>query len=256
MPSSNIPELIAHRGYAACYPENTLPAFAAAIEAGACYLECDVQISADLVPVLFHDLTLERQCCQLGRIRDCSLARLHDFSAGCPERFGNRFAEVRIAALAELVELLRPHPGVILFVELKKNSLEEFGPEKVLDIVLEQLSEVRQRAVLISYEMNVLQAARRRGWPAVGAVVDFWDEIRRPELADLAPDYIFCFVKGLPTSGPLGFPGAKLAVFEVDVPEEALALAGRGVELIETFALVEMQKGLAPLNHDISKNLK
>lgn len=242
-----IPELIAHRGYTAAYPENTLPALAAAVEAGARYLECDVQLSADLVPVLFHDLTLERQCGQPGMIRDYPLARLLEFSAGCPARFGGRFAEVRIAPLAELVELLRLHPDVIPFIELKKNSLAEFGPEQVLDIVLEQLRVVRQRAVLISYEIGALQAARRRGWPVVGAVLDFWDEVGRPELVDLAPAYIFCAEKGLPASGPLAFPGAKLAVFEVAAPETAMVLADRGVDLIETFALVEMQNGLAKM---------
>lgn len=244
MPLSKPPELIAHRGYAAAYPENTLPAFEAAVKAGVRYLECDVQLSSDLVPVLFHDLTLQRQCGQPGMIRDYPLARLLEFSAGCPERFGGRFAEVRIATLAELVELLWPHPNVIPFIELKKNCLDHFGPEPVLDIVLEQLREVRQRAVLISYEIGALQAARNRGWPAIGVVVDRWDEIRRPELVDLAPAYVFCAAEGLPASGPLGFPGASLAVFEVAAPEAALALAGRGVELIETFALVEMQKSM------------
>ena len=245
MPPVNIPELVAHRGYAAAFPENTLPAFTAAVKAGAHYLECDVQISADLEPVLFHDLTLKRLCRQPGKIRDYSLARLQDFSAGYPKRFGDRFAEVRIATLAELVELLRPHPGVIPFIELKKNSLYDFGVELVLDIVLDQLWEVRQRAVLISYEISALHAAKRRGWPAVGIVLDSWGETRRPELVDLAPAYIFCSVRGLPTRGPLGFLGARLAVFEVSSPKAALVLAGRGVELIETFALVEMQKGLA-----------
>lgn len=244
MPLPKTPELIAHRGYAAAYPENTLPALTAAAEAGARYLECDVQLSADLVPVLFHDLTLERQCRQPGMIRDYSMARLLEFSAGCPERFGDRFSEVRIATLAELVELLSSHPGVTAFVELKRNCLADFGLEQVLDIVLAQLRQVRQRAVLISYEIGALQAARHRGWPAVGVVVDFWGETRRPEVVGLAPAYIFCSAKGLPASGPLRFPGARLAVFEVDAPRAALALAGRGVDLIETFALVQMQKGL------------
>jgi len=244
MPSVTPPELIAHRGYASAYPENTLPALEAAVKAGARYLECDVQLSSDREPVLFHDLTLERQCRQPGMIRDYSLARLLEFSAGCPDRFGGRFAEVRIATLAELVELLRGYPGIIPFIELKLNSLNDFGQDVVLDIILEQLRQIRQRAVLISYELGALLEARRRGWPAVGAVMDSWDEIRQPELAAFGPAYIFCAAEGLPASGQLSFPGARLAVFEVAAPEVALALAGRGVELIETFALVETQKGL------------
>lgn len=53
-------ELIAaHRGYRAAYPENTFSAFQASI--GRChFIELDVQMSKDLVPVVFHDPTLER----------------------------------------------------------------------------------------------------------------------------------------------------------------------------------------------------
>ncbi|HEY9197768.1 MAG TPA: glycerophosphodiester phosphodiesterase family protein, partial [Gammaproteobacteria bacterium] len=49
------PILIAHRGYAARHPENTLSALQAAVAAGARWLEFDVQLSADHEPVLLHD---------------------------------------------------------------------------------------------------------------------------------------------------------------------------------------------------------
>lgn len=239
-----IPELIAHRGYAAAYPENTIPAFQAAIAAGACYLECDIQLSSDLAPVLFHDRDLGRQCGRGGRIKDYALARLREFSAGCPEQFGNRFAGVPIATLAELVDLLLIHPQVTPFLELKKNSLDDIGPERMLDLVLAEMRELRERAVLISYELAPLRAARARGWPLVGAVLDTWPETGNHELAKLAPDYLFCAVQGLPRQVPLAFPGARLAVFEVADAPLALALAERGVELIETFAIAEMQAAL------------
>ena len=51
--------IIAHRGFRACYPENTRCAFAASL--GRCtMIELDVQLSRDGVPVVFHDFTLER----------------------------------------------------------------------------------------------------------------------------------------------------------------------------------------------------
>lgn len=240
-----IPELIAHRGHAAVFPENTMPAMASAIEAGARYLECDVQLSADFSPVLFHDQSLERQCALPGTIKDYPLARLREFSAGCPARFGERFAGVQIATLAELVALLLDHPEVTPFIELKRNSLAHFGLEPVLDAVLADLSGLRGRAVLISYELKALRAVRARGWAAVGAVLDSWTETVNPELARLAPAYLFCAREGLPAAGPLTFPGARLAVFEVAEPELALRLAERGVELIETFAFAEMRSALA-----------
>ena len=47
-----IPELVAHRGYPQHYPENTLIGIEAAITAGARFIDVDVQLSADRVPVL------------------------------------------------------------------------------------------------------------------------------------------------------------------------------------------------------------
>ncbi|MFA4641492.1 glycerophosphodiester phosphodiesterase family protein [Pyrococcus kukulkanii] len=52
--------VFAHRGYSSKYPENTLLAFRKAIEAGADGIELDVWLSRDGVPVVIHDMTLER----------------------------------------------------------------------------------------------------------------------------------------------------------------------------------------------------
>jgi glycerophosphoryl diester phosphodiesterase len=52
--------IIAHRGASADFPENTLPAFAAGVEAGADLVELDYRHSADGVPVVLHDETLDR----------------------------------------------------------------------------------------------------------------------------------------------------------------------------------------------------
>ncbi|MEA2546946.1 MAG: glycerophosphoryl diester phosphodiesterase, partial [Chloroflexota bacterium] len=52
------PILFAHRGASGYRPENTLPAFALALEQGATGIESDVWLSADGVPVLVHDQTI------------------------------------------------------------------------------------------------------------------------------------------------------------------------------------------------------
>lgn len=54
--------VIGHRGAAAFWPENTLPSFGAARDAGAVMIEFDVQQSADGELFVFHDHTLERVC--------------------------------------------------------------------------------------------------------------------------------------------------------------------------------------------------
>ena len=54
------PWIIAHRGYRAKYPENTLAAFDGAIQAGVDMIELDVMLSHDRKIAVIHDATLDR----------------------------------------------------------------------------------------------------------------------------------------------------------------------------------------------------
>ena len=58
-------KVIAHRGDHTIHPENTLPAFQAALDANAFGIEFDVRLTADLVPVVFHYFTLLAQQAQV-----------------------------------------------------------------------------------------------------------------------------------------------------------------------------------------------
>ncbi len=58
--TNQIPTLIAHRGYSGCYHENTLLADHAAYECCARLVQLDIQLTADLVTGLHHDLSLKR----------------------------------------------------------------------------------------------------------------------------------------------------------------------------------------------------
>src|SRR5256885_4259362 len=117
-----LPELVAHRGYRLHYPENTLPAVEAALRAGARYVEIDVQLSRDRVPMVFHDADLARVCGVAGNVADRTAAELKQLRASEYQRFGYRYAETRIPTLQEFAELLARNPGVTPFVELKQES--------------------------------------------------------------------------------------------------------------------------------------
>lgn len=64
------PITLAHRGYAASHPENTMGSFAAAIELGVLHIETDVQATSDGEVVVFHDDRLERLTGQSGKVSE------------------------------------------------------------------------------------------------------------------------------------------------------------------------------------------
>lgn len=239
-----IPELIAHRGYPLHYPENTLPGIQAALEAGARYVEIDVQLTSDHVPVLFHDATLERVCNSPGAVGDYELIELSTLRASEPTRFGNAFADLEIPTLSAAVTLFRDWPEAILFVEIKHESVAQFGIDPVYWRIEAVLNAMRGRAVMISFDLDFLLAAHAHGWHELGAVIEDWPQRNHPLMDWIAPRYLFSDVACLPADGPLYWQDGKLAVYEIADPALALNLAARGVGMIETFEIGEMLSAL------------
>lgn len=110
------PLVVGHRGAAGCAPENTLASFARGVELGADAVECDVQLSADGVPVVIHDPTLERTTNGRGLVAGRTLADLRALDAGA--WFGPSFAGERIPTLAEVLDWARGRTRLV--VELKQ----------------------------------------------------------------------------------------------------------------------------------------
>ena len=123
------PQLVAHRGNAHEFPENTLPALRSALELGAKYVEFDVHLSADRVPVVMHDSNLKR-CAGIDRdALEMTWQELNAISVGEATRFSDRYTDICIPSLTQVVELLASFPQAIAFVELKRASLHKYGQE-------------------------------------------------------------------------------------------------------------------------------
>lgn len=239
-----VPKLVAHRGYAYRYPENTLLAVQAAVEAGARYIEFDVLMSADQIPVLFHDRDLQRMCGVSGAVHDMTLAQLKKLSVSERQTFTDKFADNRITTLEEIVAYLLTVPDVIAFVELKRQALDAHGIDLFLDQTLPLLGPVARRVIVISYSIEVLLAIQERSDYPVAAVFDQWEQRNDPLIKQLAPQYMFTDIDNLPATGSLAIPGCILAVYECVDPTRAMAVAQRGVELVETFQFAEMLRAL------------
>ncbi len=112
---------IAHRGASGSFPENTIRAFLAAVEAGAAMCELDVRLTRDGIPVVIHDETVDRTTDGRGAVAEMTLAEIKHFDAGM--RFGARFAGERIPTLAEVFDALVNRCG--LNIELKADAAEK-----------------------------------------------------------------------------------------------------------------------------------
>jgi glycerophosphoryl diester phosphodiesterase len=94
-----------HRGDRAHYPENTLPALQGVLDSDFDFVETDIQLTADGVPVLFHDLTVERTTDGVGLVSELTLAELKALDAGT--WYSADFAGVQVPTLDEFLDIFQ-----------------------------------------------------------------------------------------------------------------------------------------------------
>jgi glycerophosphoryl diester phosphodiesterase len=164
-------EIIAHRGFSARAPENTLSAMRAAMDAGTDAVEWDVQIAACGTPVLFHDDNLGRTSDGVGPLKRRSLEQLKQLDAG--SWFSADFAGERIPTLEEAYGCVRPRVRHV-YSEIKAyRELEDL--ERVLDIT--RKSGMLGSTTFISFDWRALEfIAGREPTVRVGYVIDHADK--------------------------------------------------------------------------------
>jgi glycerophosphoryl diester phosphodiesterase len=125
------PRICAHRGFNSVAPENSLPAFGAAIALGADEIEFDVRFSADGVPVSVHDNNLERVANGSGLVEDFTFEELQQFDFGIKR--GAEFSGLRIL---KFEEILRRFPRqCIMNIHVKTAGEKYFSREKMQKII-------------------------------------------------------------------------------------------------------------------------
>jgi glycerophosphoryl diester phosphodiesterase len=142
------PWVVAHRGYRAKYPENTLASFEAAIAVEADMIELDVCLTLDRIPVVIHDKTLERTTTGKGLVSAHTLSELKTLDAG--SWFGAEFKGEAIPTLEEL--LLKIKGRITVNIEIKPESFEEPSPPDAIEVQICEMVEKLEMAdsVLIS----------------------------------------------------------------------------------------------------------
>jgi glycerophosphoryl diester phosphodiesterase len=230
-------QLVAHRGWPARFPENTILGVSAAIGRGATWIEVDVQLTSDGVPVLFHDESLKRSCGQKVRITQISIDALPSGSAAFPKQFGDRYADTSIDRLARLGPLLSRNPQVRVFVELKTESAMRHGHDTffaAVDSVLRSFELPEGVTTVISKDQRLCQMAQTAGWP-IGWVLPKWDDASRRIAEPLAAEYLFCNVGRLPCRDTERWPGPwKWIAYTVNDADRIAEWLACGMQLVET----------------------
>ena len=116
------PLTLSHRGHSIAYPENTMAAFRAAIEAGVDAIESDVHLTADGQLVMLHDETLDRTTNGRGPVIERTLDEVLTLDAW--GRFGERFRGERVPTLDQLLDLAA-EAGIFCIIEVKGGDHEE-----------------------------------------------------------------------------------------------------------------------------------
>ncbi len=242
------PTLVAHRGYAYRYPDNSLASVRAALDAGARFLEVDVQVSTDGTPYLFHDDDMRRVAGHPGCLCDLDDETIAGLRASEAERLGTAFADEPIARLADLREELLRRPEVFTFVELKPIAVQKRGAARAVSVLLEALAGLEGRIAIISFALEALHEVRVQSSLPIGIILLGWSQLEEAEVTALAPEYVFSNTKHLPWRGRIELPGlpeSQLAVYEVIDPAKAAKLTERGAAFVETFRFPEMTAALA-----------
>ncbi|MBB3964240.1 glycerophosphodiester phosphodiesterase [Rhizobium metallidurans] len=145
---------VAHRGYHdqnKLVWENTLSAFARAVEAGFA-IECDLHYPSDGVPVVFHDENLERLCNLKGDVRERTSQELGLLSVGGTAD--------KIPTLRQLLELVKGR--VPLVIELKGRETDDEG---FVEAVLEELEGYEGQVALMSFDHWLLKELKALNAP-------------------------------------------------------------------------------------------
>ncbi|WP_424966560.1 glycerophosphodiester phosphodiesterase family protein [Dinoroseobacter sp. S375] len=155
-------EVIAHRGAAGAFPENTLASIRGALEAGADWVEIDVQESADGTVIVMHDSDFMKLSAVNLKVWDATAEDLAGIDIG--SWFDPEFADARVPTLAEVLEVVRDRAH--LLIELKYYGHDEALEARTVDLV-EAAGMADQVATMsLKYPAVTKMKALRPDWPS------------------------------------------------------------------------------------------
>ncbi|MEZ8823655.1 glycerophosphodiester phosphodiesterase family protein [Vibrio amylolyticus] len=224
-----------HRGAATLAPENTLASIEAAAKAGASWVEIDTQLSADNVPVVFHDKTVNRCTNGKGKISDLDIATLKSLDAGSwfSEDFVGEAIPTLEEALDKCVEL-----DLTLNLELKT-----YDDKTITDLVEQVVAVVKRKHYPIdkllfsSFSKEALTICQSI-MPDVkrGFICEVWNDASLDSIAplDCFSVHIDHQILDASIAKQIKDAGLILKIWTLNAPEKAEKFRQLGVDYIIT----------------------
>lgn len=170
-----IPQVIGHRGAMAYAPENTKESLHTAADMGAQWVEVDVKLTKDDVPIVFHDDELDRTTNGSGLVAETLYEDIKGLDAG--SWFGHSFSGTRVLTLEELLDILLER-GLSANIEIKPcPGREKETAEVVMDAITRCWDEP-DRILISSFSHVSLEVARDMApeYPRALLLDDVWPD--------------------------------------------------------------------------------
>jgi glycerophosphoryl diester phosphodiesterase len=239
--------VVAHRGASHKAPENTLAAFRLAADIGADAVELDVHLSADNIPVVIHNATVDATTDGTGTVRQMSLAHLKtlQIAPSADKLRGNFHQNFEVERIPTLEEVLNEvGQRLLINIEFKDYALKDTGLETAVDKVLRRTNMLdrvwfssfnpfalrRARSVTPEVPCGMLYGAQRQFPPFLNALRHRWFAFFTPHEA-LHPEHTIVTPALIQNAHRRGL---RVATWTLDDSRRAKQFATWGIDAIIT----------------------
>jgi glycerophosphoryl diester phosphodiesterase len=235
-----LPVVVAHRGASATHAENTMGAFAAALDAGADAVEFDIRSTADGHPVVMHDAFVDRTTDGHGPIRSMTMAEVDRLRVR-----NDRDGDGRVPSLDGALAALSGRAGVVLEIKNQPGEPDfDAVDQKVVEATIEALHRTAfvGPVLVVGFNPMTIEASRILE-PDVPTGLLAVPGVEVSAVFDYAREHGHPWI--LPFVGELGSASAdlverihaasvRIGTWVVDDPQEAVRLMRSGVDAVAT----------------------
>jgi len=154
---NNIPKIIGHRGAAGLAPENTLSSIKKAYKSGLVFIEIDVKVTKDNIPILLHDDTIDRTTNKLGKCSNYNFDELSNLDAG--SWFNKKYKNEKILSLVDCIKFANKKK-IGLNIELKPNRGKEIDNVIAIKKILKKFK-IKSNSFFSSFDINSIQYLKK-----------------------------------------------------------------------------------------------